>query len=440
MRAEPTTFEGNDDLAARIAGRLGKRRANGAAQQAEADRALSRYAPESASRPEPLGDLAERIRHLPDGWQDTKPAPRPHVIRPYYPRGCVATVLGTGTASKTLLLCEQAVCITLGEDWREHPTEQGDVCIMTWEDGVRDYQAKLYALVQSRPEWKSQAKQIRERLHILDLRGTLARLVAADERGRPSPTVLAHNFAAMAREQLPDLRMLFVETVSRANACDETNEAHSQMVAAAEVIAVELDIGAGLVHHVSKAAARAGITDALVGRGGGALVDNARATTVVTLLGVSDEADKALLPKGMSPAELQGREIVLIANPRASYAKKAEPLYLERVYADHDMAPHLVPLPTPEPGTVSDRATAQLTADEQAVLEWLQTGPGREWQAERAICERRGEFNLAERSTKAALARLGEKGKLLREVRPQYGDKGRVVTRFKLPPQQGVLA
>lgn len=390
-------------------------------------------------RPDMLGDLAERIRHLPEGWQDTKPAPRAHVIRPYYPRGCVSTVLGTGTASKTLLLCEQAVCVALGEDWRDHPAEQGDVCIMSWEDGLRDYQAKLHALVQSRPEWKAQARQIRERLHILDLRGTLARLVAADERGRPSPTVLAHNFVALAREQFPELRMLFVETVSRANGCEETNEALAQLVAAAEVIAVDLDIGVGLVHHVSKAAARAGITDALVGRGGGSLVDNARATTVVTLLGVSDDADRALMPTGMTAADLQGREVVLIANPRSSYARKAEPLYLERVYATHDSAPHLVPLLMPEPGVPTDRATAQLAKDEQTVLDWLKAGPGNTWQTERAICDRRGEFGLSERTAKAALARLGEKKRLAVERTRQYGDKGRDVTRYKLPPQQGVL-
>jgi hypothetical protein len=377
-----------------------------------------------------LPDLVDRIRHLPDDWTTRQPPPHPHVIRPFYPRGCVSTLLGTGGVSKTLLVCEQATAITLGEDWRGHLVEEGDVVIMTWEDGLSDYHAKLHALAAARTDWRDQASRIRERLHFLDLRATLLRLVAGNEYGKPSPTMLAHRFVELARERFPDLRVLFVETVSRANGCDETNEALAAMVAAAEIIATELDIAVVLVHHVSKAAARAGLTDAMVGRGGGALVDNARASTIVALLGVSDEADRALLPNGMSACDLEGREVLLVANAHTSYARRAAPIYLERVYTAGDSAPHLIPLVMPELGATTDRQAARLSAEDEALLGWLQRIGARGWMTERAITDRRAECGLSERATRAALARLAEGGALRSERGPQYGDRGRAVTRY----------
>jgi hypothetical protein len=190
----------------------------------------------------------------------------------------------------------------------------------------------------ARPDLLPRAYEIRARLHIIPMHGSPYRLVAAGEHGRPGPTMLPHRVVKLVKAKFPATVAVFIETVSRANGADESNEAFASLVAAGEIIAHGRDCGVIAVHHVSKAAAVNGIIDAQAGRGGSSLADTCRASTVVAL--VTADMQAALYPPGFTNGDFADREIVLVENARSSYARKAERMHLERIYPEHG-APYL---------------------------------------------------------------------------------------------------
>jgi hypothetical protein len=370
-----------------------------------------------------LADLAGRIAHLPAGWHLTQPAPRPMVLYPYLPRGKVSALLGAGAVCKTLLETEWAANIVTGSCWRGHPSLQGDVTIVTWEDECSpDYHAKFYSLLRARSDLSESHELIRQRIHFVELQGSSLYLVSGVD-GKPVTTRLARRLASLIRREFPDTVQVFIETVSRANAADETNEAMARVVDAGEIIAHRLNCGVTVVHHVTKAAALSGLLDAHSGRGGSSLVDNCRATTVVAV--VTSSSDRRLWPSGFEAPDFEGREIVLIDNVRSSYGRRAERMHLERVYPETG-APFLraVRPPMQELGDKPDKEAAVLMA-------WLCENAAAAGLTERAIRDRRGEYGLAERAASSALARLVKRGAIAANVERQYGSKGRLVERFR---------
>jgi hypothetical protein len=383
---------------------------------------------------EPQGDapatheLADRVKHLPNDWALRQPPARPFVMHPYVPRRAVSALLGAGTAGKTLVLTEWAAAIATNSDWRGHTVNGGDVCIVTWEDERDDYHAKLYSLLQSRPDMQPLADLIRTRVHFIELHGSMYRLVAGDERGRPTPTALAGQLVDLIKRDFPETVQVFIETVSRANAADETNEAMAMVVSAGEVIAHALDCGVTVVHHISKAAATAGIVDATAGRGGSALADNCRASTVIAP--VTGDSPQSLWPEGFASADFIEREIVLIENARSSYGRKAERMHLERIYPPSG-APHLRAVAAP----VADNGLRRDT-DAEKLASWLLENLDGKGATEDAIARRRSEYGLSERAARSALARLAKSGAVVAKDERQYGEKGRMVTRFRMAPSQ----
>jgi hypothetical protein len=372
--------------------------------------------------------LADRVKHLPNDWALRQPPARPFVMHPYVPRRAVSALLGAGTAGKTLVLSEWAAAIATDSDWRGHAVSGGDVCVVTWEDERDDYHAKLYSLLQSRPDMQPLADTIRKRVHFIELHGSMYRLVAGDERGRPTPTALAGQLVDLIKRDFPETVQVFIETVSRANAADETNEAMAMVVSAGEVIAHALDCGVTVVHHISKAAATAGIVDATAGRGGSALADNCRASTVIAP--VTGDSPQSLWPEGFASADFIEREIVLIENARSSYGRKAERMHLERIYPPSG-APHLRAVAAP----VADNGLRRDT-DAEKLASWLLENLDGKGATEDAIARRRSEYGLSERAARSALARLAKSGAVVAKDERQYGEKGRMVTRFRMAPSQ----
>lgn len=383
-------------------------------------------APASEQDRDELDELEKRISHLPLDWHLQAPPPHPFVIHPYIPLRKVSSLIGAGTSSKTLLLCEWAAAITTGIRWRGHSVREGDVVIITWEDERDDYHSKLHSHLQANASLGPYADQIRARLHFIELQGSPYRLVAPDAaNGRPSQTVVVPRLIDVLRRRFPDAVQVFFETVSRANSSDESNEGMAMVVAACEEIAHALNVGATAVHHVSKASLRDGAIDAIASRGGSALADNCRATTVLAM--INGESSMALWPAGFATTDFAEREIVVVESARSSYGRKAERIHLERVYPSPSAAPYLREV---APRHATEGPKRDLEAER--LIEWMQENLPPTGLTERAITDQRSQFELSERATRGALVRLVRDGSVRQTMGKQYGDRGRDVSIFTL--------
>ena len=209
---------------------------------------------------------------------------------------------------------------------------------------------------------------------------------SADARRRRCSRIA---WSSLVRAEYPRTVQVFIETVSRANAADESNEALAMMVASGEIIAHDLDCGVTAVHHVSKAAAANGIIDAHSGRGGSALTDNCRASTVIAR--VTADMPQPLWPAGFTARDFPEREVVLVENARSSYARTAPRLHLERVYPEHG-APYLRAVRSP---AQADPNTPRRDEDAEKLLAWMQAGARKgQWLAQGAIVKRHDEMGL----------------------------------------------
>jgi hypothetical protein len=368
-----------------------------------------------------------RVESLPENWADVPPPPRPHIIASFYPRGKVSALLGAGTVGKSTLGAEQIVHVVTGIPWRGFEVLHGDVAVLSWEDETPDYAGKLYAAVRGNPELREHAEEIRRRIHFIPMHGSGRRLVD-NFAGRAAITSLADDIVTRLRP-FPELVWLVVETASRANGSDEMNEGMARLVEALEIVSHGLDIAVTVSHHVSKAADRSGETDATAGRGGSALADNCRATTVLALLDGNSTA--AMFPPGYSAANLKGREIVLIENARSSYARRAPRIWVERRYLPEGL-PYFSPLEQAS-SMDKDPHLAELAALDERLLTFLRIRMRNEWHSERAICrDWMPEHQISERTAQACLSRLTRDGKLLLEIQKQYGDKGKPTTRYRI--------
>jgi predicted ArsR family transcriptional regulator len=101
-------------------------------------------------------------------------------------------------------------------------------------------------------------------------------------------------------------------------------------------------------------------------------------------------------------------------------------LHLERVYPAHG-APYLraVAPPTRADGPKRD-------SDAEKLIAWLLDNMTPDGATEDGIARRRAEYGLSERAARSALARLVKAGSMVASDERQYGDRGRMVTRFRL--------
>lgn len=366
-----------------------------------------------------------RVLHLPADWAERAPVPRECVVQGLAPRGKVSALVSGGGAGKTTVLSEQTGSVTLAMQWHGLTVIGGDVAIISWEDELPDYAGKLFGAARANPVMRERAAEIRDRVHFVPMQSTGMHLVESIE-SRAAISSLADALAVRLSD-FPRLVWVIVETASRANAADEMNEGMARLVEACERVAQRLNVAVTISHHVTKASLLNGngTLDATAARGGTALVDNARATTVIVR--IDRDTPTALLPPGMAAADIGDRDVILVDNVRSSYSRRAPRIWLERRYTPEGL-PFLWPL---ERQTSGD-ATSALAAADGAFLEFLLRRMAGEWHSERAITrDWIEEHGLAERKARGALSRLVSAGEIQRADRRQYGDHGRMVTMYR---------
>lgn len=369
-----------------------------------------------------------RVQHLPPDWAEVLPPARDYVIESIAPRGKVSALIGAGNVGKSTLFADAMPCVALGLRWRSDlDVTQGSIAVVSWEDEMSDYAARLFGAARAWPECRSRAEEVRQRLHFVPMHGTGLHLVDS-VAGRATVGGLAESLA-LRLQDISDLVWVVIETASRASAADEMNEGMARLVEAGELVAQRLNIAVTISHHVTKTAIVAGSLDATAARGGSALVDNCRATTIVAK--IERDSPVALFPPGLTAADVASREILVIDNVRTSYARRAPRFWVERRYTPEGM-PYLRDV-TPAVAADGDGASPLQQADDK-FAEFLRGRMGSDCHSERAITrDWFEEHGLGERKARGALSRLVSAGVLVREYRRQYGDKGRLVTMYRLP-------
>ena len=371
-----------------------------------------------------------RLECLPGDWLIRPPPKRPHVIEPYVPRRAASALIGAGNVGKSTLLVEQIPHVITGVPWRGHSVIQGDVVVLTWEDLTDDYHLKLIAFASVNDRFASAADQIRNGLRVVPMQATGYHLVEAAANGSPALSELAEAVAVRIKKEFPRAVWVIVETASRANAVSEDNIAMARLVEACEVIAHRIDVGVTVTHHVTKSAIKDGTVDATAARGGSALVDNCRATSLLIQLDKNSHRD--FLPPGVVSADLNGRDAVVLISARASHARKSDAVWLERKFGPSGL-PYFVDLVV----TNAQRQDRR-TEEDRRMLTFLQEHiADDQWHSMRSLTRDSKELHgLTETAAVAALQRLSDAGKIEFDIRPQHGDKGKMTTRYRLKADQ----
>tara|TARA_R110002110_G_scaffold415748_1_gene654859 strand:- start:102075 stop:103034 length:960 start_codon:yes stop_codon:yes gene_type:complete len=205
--------------------------------------------------------------------------------------------------------------------------ESLEVMIISAEDGPDDYQTKIHnSLFSKDGEGRNYhdvaLEQIAGRMHILNLKGIGAKLVA-DRDGNFVPSGLVDELLDLMREGYPRVRILLFETVSRF-AGGETNERFEALISACDRLAMEIEGAVVLVHHTGKSQAREKVTDIYSGRGGSALGDNTRSFIVLTQI---DPEDQNRYPVRASLDDVCASRVFEVRHVRYSYGRTKNPLY-----------------------------------------------------------------------------------------------------------------
>jgi RecA-family ATPase len=256
----------------------------------------------------------------------TAPETMRTVINPLLPAGCAAIMTGAGGTSKTGLISVMAICVTANLPFFGHEVSAGSVLHISAEDRRENFHRHIYA--NSRHLSDLQLALIAERLYVKDTVGLGFKLTWSVD-GR---TLIADDVGQLIEYalEIPDLRLVTLDTLSRLNGGLETNEDLARFVEAMERIARETGASVLANHHTGKAQMRGDINDQYGGRGGSSLSDNAR--SVLNLARVT--LDSTDVPS--NGAELINEGLLLrLSHVKSNYFKAADDLYIERVPTAH---------------------------------------------------------------------------------------------------------
>ncbi len=157
------------------------------------------------------------------------------------------------------------------------------------------------------------------------------------------------------------------DTVSRLNAGQENaTEVMSAMEQAGARIAQTLDCAWVYAHHVSKAVAREGVTDAHAGRGAASFGDNCRSVLRLMPLTWSMVQKKKL--DGLDRTEVDRGDVLVLIHAKLNQDRKADPVYLRR--ATHGLLERVTPTVRTEAQSVDQEM--------QSLVKWFNGAQKRE--------------------------------------------------------------
>jgi RecA-family ATPase len=255
------------------------------------------------------------------------PPPRMEfVVEPYLPAGCASILTAAGGTSKTGLCALFSIHVCLGREIFGCAVTQGATLHVSAEDRRVVFQRHVYSNTRDLSE--HELKRLTERLHVKDTVGLGFKLT----RHIDGQTDVAEDIGQLieyARE-IPDLRLITLDTLSRLNGGEENNEDLARFVEAMERISRETGAAVLASHHSGKAQMRSDTNDQYSGRGGSSLSDNAR--SVMHMAKINPDANDA--PANGTQQIKEGR-LLRLSHVKTNYAAAAPDRYIERVQTPH---------------------------------------------------------------------------------------------------------
>lgn len=230
--------------------------------------------PIDPSKPPPAQSLVTTEAEL----AAAKIAPRCIVSKHTY--ADVAQVVAPGGTGKTTLLIYESLQIALGRQlWGLDVLSPGWTLYITAEDHRERLIARMREIMASM-ELSPEARAVAlAGLRIWDVTGESLKLIRADN-GNMVLTDLADAIVDAYR-QTPPAVVIFDPLVSFGASEQAVNDNEQALITAARRIVRGLECCVRLVHHTGKGNAREGTLDQYSGRGGSALADGSRMTTVL---------------------------------------------------------------------------------------------------------------------------------------------------------------
>jgi hypothetical protein len=242
--------------------------------------------------------------------------PKEFVLKPYYPKGCVGTVNGTGGAGKSYLVLVQLVAVATGRAIGIFkPPSPARAMLVNVEDGEDDLRRRLYWIAEEYQLTDDEKRLLSENLIILPGQGIIGPMMQFDGNGNP----VENENAKWLREQVERYKpaMLALDTRARLFGLQENDNSQATIwMGLLENISRQHGTAIAIASHVSKGAT--GSSDQHASRGASAFIDNGRFALNLTWL--DDNGAKAVgLPNPSG--------YTVLSHAKASYGPRAEPVY-----------------------------------------------------------------------------------------------------------------
>lgn len=233
----------------------------------------------------------------------------------------VAQVVAPGGTGKTTIMLYELICVVLGRPvWGMTVENPGWCLIVTAEDQRERLIARTREIMDDNGVSMEERRKIMRGLLIWDVTGEQLALTCTKD-GNLMLTPLADSIVDRFRDDPPAI-VMFDPLVSFGVSEERVNTNEQALITAARRIVKGLDCCVRYIHHTGKNNARDKTLDQYTGRGGSALADGSRMTTV--LQAWDDESRSHVPPTGCKPEK--GASIVILSRSKLSYAPPNLPL------------------------------------------------------------------------------------------------------------------
>lgn len=233
----------------------------------------------------------------------------------------VAQVVAPGGTGKTTIMLYELMCVILARPvWGLTVENPGWCLVVTAEDQRERLVARLREMMDAQGLSVHERRQVMAGLAIWDVTGEQLALTCNMD-GNLMLTPLADSIVERFRDDPPAI-VLFDPLVSFGVSEERVNTNEQALITAARRIVKGLGCCVRYIHHTGKANARDKSMDQYSGRGGSALADGSRMTTV---LQAWDEDSKNHTPPAGCKSE-KGASIVILSRAKLSYAPPNLPM------------------------------------------------------------------------------------------------------------------